>query len=105
MTRVFIEQDGSRFFISAEGHAGAADACNYITGVLYAFAGYVKNRELAGEAEVYRFEINEQEPRVVVHCSGDDRLEAAFEAAVIGLQQLAAERPENIAIELAEENL
>lgn len=105
MTRVHIEQDGSRFLISAEGHAGASDACNYITGVLYAFAGYVKNRELAGEAEVYNFEIDEQTPRVMIHCGGDERLEAAFEAAVIGLQQLAAERPENIAIELAEENL
>ena len=48
MTRVYAEQDGSRYMLLAEGHAGATDACNYITGVMYAFAGYVANAERDG---------------------------------------------------------
>ena len=53
MTRVYAEQDGSRYMLLAEGHAGATDACNYITGVMYAFAGYVANAERDGRCEVY----------------------------------------------------
>lgn len=106
MTRVYIEQDGTRYMIFAEGHAGAVDACNYITGVMYAFAGYVRNAEAEGRCEVYGFNIDADgnNPQFLVHCGGDERVEAAFEAAVIGLQQLAQTRPENIAIDLAEEN-
>lgn len=105
MTRVYAEQDGSRYMLLAEGHAGATDACNYITGVMYAFAGYVANAERDGRCEVYSLEIDDKEPRFLVHCSGDERVEAAFEAALIGLQQLEQTRPESIAVNLAEENL
>jgi len=105
MTRVYAEQDGTRYMLFAEGHAGAVDACNYITGVMYAFAGYVANAEAEERCEVYALDINADEPRFLVHCSGDERVEAAFEAALIGLQQLAKERPDNITVELPEENL
>lgn len=104
MTKVFIEQKGDSYLIRAEDHAGATDACNYITGVMYAFAGYAKNAEAAGFAEVYSIEIDAQNARFLVHCRGDERVEAAFETAVIGLEQLEAARPENISITLSEEN-
>lgn len=104
MTKVYIEQDGDRFTISAEEHAGATDACNYITGVMYAFAGYVKNAEAEGHADIYALEIDAKNARFLVHCRGDERVEAAFEAAAIGLQQLEAARPENISVTLSEKN-
>lgn len=102
MTKVYIERDGDRFTIDAAEHAGATDACNFITGILYAFAGYVKNAEAEGFAEVYGIDIDTQNARFLVHCRGDERVEAAFCAAVIGLRQLEAVRPENISITLSE---
>lgn len=102
MTKVYIERDGDRYTISAKEHAGATDACNFITGIMYAFAGYVKNAEAEGFAEVYSIDIDAQNAGFLVHCRGDERVEAAFDTAVIGLRQLEAVRPENISITLEE---
>ena len=46
MTKIYAEQDGDRFLINADGHAGDVEACNFINGALYSFAGYVHNAEI-----------------------------------------------------------
>ena len=102
MTQVHIENDIGRYMFLCEGHSADAACCNYITGVMYAFGGYVKNMEAEGDCEVYGFEINDDAPRFLVHCGGDERIEAAFIAACIGLKQLENTRPDAITVSFQE---
>lgn len=98
MTNVYIEQEGGRCLLRAEGHAaGSVEACNYITGVLYALAGYVKNAEENGFAEVYKLCLAPGD--VTVHCHGDEQVTAAFDMAKIGLLQLEQSVPDVICVE------
>ena len=102
MTRAKILHGAGHYCIICEGHSADTACCNYITGVLYAFGGYVKNREAAGECKVERFEIDEGSPCFAVCCRGDDRIEAAFLAACIGLKQLENTRPDAISVQVEE---
>ena len=88
MTMVHIEHEIGRYMILCEGHSADQKCCNYITGVMYAFGGYVKNMEAEGECEVYGFEIDDGAPRFLIHCGGDERIEAAFLAAASGSSSL-----------------
>lgn len=105
MTNVYVERDGNRYLISADGHAGDRDVCNMITGIMYAFAGYVENMEAAGEAAIFNAvypqsteEAAELNGKMLFEVSGDERVEAAYDMAVIGLVQLAASFPENVSV-------
>ena len=101
MTRVYVEQEGGKCLLRAEGHAtGSVEACNYITGILYALAGYVKNAEENGFAEVYKLEIAPGD--VTVYCHGDERVTAAFDMAKTGLMQLEQAVPDMICVETYE---
>lgn len=94
MTRWFSQKEGKRFILRCEGHAGNSAACNYIGGVMYAFAGYVKNLALVGEAGLVELTIDEGKPLFLVDCIGGTKVAAAFDAAVIGLRQLEHSRPD-----------
>lgn len=94
MTRAAARKGAGRYSLRCEGHAETSAACNYITGVMYALAGYAQNC-----AEVLALEIDEQAPRFLVDCRGGETVEAAFDAAVIGLLQLAASHPREISVE------
>lgn len=48
MTRAKIQCGAGHYCIICEGHSADTACCNYITGVLYAFGGYVKSREAVG---------------------------------------------------------
>ena len=102
MTRAKILHGAGHYCIICEGHSADTACCNYITGVLYAFGGYVKSREAAGKCKVERFEIDEGAPRFAICCWGDDRIEAAFLAACIGLKQLEDMRPDASMVSFAE---
>ena len=54
MTRAKIQCGAGHYCIICEGHSADTACCNYITGVLYAFGGYVKTREAAGKCKVER---------------------------------------------------
>ena len=99
MTNIYIEKDGNRFLVNAEGHAGDVEACNYINGALYSFAGYAHNAEKAGFGTVLAFETDEKKGKMLIHCTGDQRVEAALDAAYIGLMQLQQARPQAVKIE------
>ena len=58
--------------------------------------------EAEGECEVYGFEIDDGAPRFLIHCGGDERIEAAFIAACIGLKQLEDPRPDAICVHVKE---
>lgn len=103
MTSVYFERDGERFLVRAEGHAGDVEACNYINGALYSFAGYAHNAERGGRAAIFAFETNEKDGAMLIHGAGDTRTMAAFEAAIIGIKQLEKVRPQAVRVTLAEE--
>lgn len=50
----------------------------------------------------YGFEIDDGAPRFLIHCGGDERIEAAFIAACIGLKQLEDTRPDAICVHVKE---
>lgn len=94
MTRAVARKGAGRFFLRCEGHAETSAACNYVTGVMYALAGYAQNR-----AEVLALEVDEQAPCFLVDCRGGETVEAVFDAAVIGLLLLSASHPAEISVE------
>lgn len=104
MTRITAERGGGVYGFRAEGHSSASAECNYITGVLYAYAGYLLNATARGMAAVLDFKTGEASMCVVGCCIGgvrsDWELGAAWEAAYIGLLQLEKAKPEAIRIEL-----
>lgn len=93
MTRVTVWVDGDRHSIHAEGHAGDIEACNYITGVLYSLAGFATNEVKQGRAKLLK-KMLLSPGEVIIDAAGEERLEAAFEMAAVGLLQLQATRPE-----------
>lgn len=99
MTRAKATKGWGHFCLSCEGHAETSAGCNYITGILYALAGYAKSRAAQGKAEIAELTIDEKTPRFTVNCMGDERMEAAFDAAVIGLKQLQMTDGREIALE------
>ncbi len=99
MTRVTVWVDGDRHGIHAEGHAGDIEACNYITGVLYSLAGFTTNEVKQGRAKLLK-KMLLSPGEVIIDAAGEERLEAAFEMAVVGLLQLQATRPEAIRVEI-----
>lgn len=100
MTKVYAEKGGGKLLLRCEGHAKTSAGCNYITGIMYAFAGYAKNAERYGDAKINILEIDTDAPRFIVDCEGGSGVEAAFDAAVIGLLQLAETDPEEITVEM-----
>ena len=102
MTRVYAGKGGDSFLIRAVGHAGDVASCNYITGVLYAFAGYAHYAAEERRGEILAFQVNKEDGSMLIRCTGDAGVEAAFDAAVIGLLQLEQARPEAIRLEYRE---
>lgn len=100
MTNVYAEHDGNRYLIDADGHAGDAEACNYINGALYSFAGYAHNAAAEERATILAF--STEDGHMTIHCIGDERVGAAFDAAIIGILQLAQVRPKAVSVELHE---
>lgn len=97
MTRIYWELDGERMFLSLEGHAsGAPDACAAISGIVYGLAGYLTNAGRDGTAKVYTMDL--QSGDAEIHATGDDRALGAFEAAVIGLKQIAKRFPDAVTV-------
>ena len=56
------------------------------------------SRPWRGTTNVDELEIDEKRPSFHIRCSGDERIEAAFLAAYIGLKQLEATRPDAITV-------
>lgn len=95
MTRAVAERRGKRYSLRCEGHARSSAACNYITGICYALAGWAQNR-----AEEVNVEIDEGKPLFSVDFCGNACAKAVFEAAVIGLKQLEASHEGEISVEI-----
>lgn len=101
MTWVYAEMAEGRCYLSARGHAtGSEQGCAFISGILYALAGYLTNAEAEGRARLSRLKLEPGD--VAIRAEGDERTEAAFDMALIGLRQLEKEHPELVKVEVSE---
>lgn len=101
MTWVYAELAEGRYHLSARGHAtGSEQGCAFISGILYALAGYLVNAEAEGHARIGRLKLEPGD--VAIRAEGDGRVGAAFDMAVIGLRQLEKQHPELVRVEIAE---
>lgn len=101
MTSIYIEVDGGRVLVTAQGHAtGSDNMCGAISGILYALAGFVHNKEREGTATIYAFRAEPGD--FVLHFHADGDAMAAVEMTTIGLQQLEQAEPELIRVEFPE---
>ena len=90
MTQVYAQEFDHRYMLAAIGHATGSDTvCAAVSALIYAFAGYLDNDQQA--KVIYR---HMTDGNIYFDCTGGDRLQAAFEMAVIGLQQVAEAEPE-----------
>lgn len=96
VTKVTAWTDGEgRYAITAEGHAaGSVGGCGFISGILYALAGYL-NASAPAQVEECRMEPGD----VSLRFRGGARAEAAWEMAVIGLGLLEESYPEIVHVE------
>lgn len=100
MTRVYAEKDGDSYLLSAEGHAtGNEQVCAAVSGIVYALAGYLTNAARDGYATSYALETDRG--KALLHCYGGERVEAAYDMAVIGLQQIEKQYPQLVKVEFS----
>jgi len=101
MTRVYAERDGNRYSIFANGHAtGSPEVCAAVSGILYALAGYVRN---ASDGSTLAYDEKLESGNVRLHFRGGAGAGGAFDMAVIGLKQIAAQYPDFLRVEYREE--
>lgn len=93
MTEIYMEQVGNRYTLVAQGHAtGSPETCAAISGVIYALAGYLRNR---GE-EPWCWLVESGE--VWLEWSGGEEAQAAYDLCLIGLMQIARAQPEFVRV-------
>lgn len=98
MTAVYVEQEGSRCTLRAQGHAtGSTEMCAAISSILYALSGYLTNAVRERYIEFYECRMDSGD--VLLDFNGDEGTTAAFEMAVIGLLQLEQIGPGLIRVE------
>lgn len=98
MTRAYAERDGDRFSLSLEGHAtGSVEVCAAVSCLIYSLAGYIRS---SPGAAVECLEL--ASGKAVLAFRGGAEAKGAFEAAVVGLLQLAAQYPEQLIVEAQE---
>ena len=112
MTKVTYNMTGPVFSLKAEGHAGGAPRgqniiCAGVSSITMALLNILLNDDAEDKAEVNtKYRINEEKGLMMIRAKPAlaakfDRVKvkAYFKMAVIGLQALAQEYPEEITIE------
>lgn len=98
MTSVYIEKDGDRHILSAQGHAtGKPEVCAAVSGLLYALAGYLAN--IIQEEYIEFYESRMESGDVFLDLNGGPRVETAFDLVTVGLLQIAKQHPEYIQVD------
>ena len=74
MTKVYLEQDGNRFTVSAKDHAtGSVECCAAVSCLLFALAGFLQEIPFT----ILRLSLEDADAQIVFR--GDDRCKAAFD--------------------------
>lgn len=101
MTRVYIERDGDRVLLTADGHAtGSEQVCAAVSCLLSGLAGYLQNMQEEGRATVYRMEL--AQAQAIFHYFGDEAVMGATELVMLSLAQLELSYGDYIVVEIQE---
>ena len=99
MTKVYARQKGSRYYLSANGHAtGSEPVCAGVSALLYALAGYLTNAKEDGTVAINEWLI--EDGNVLFFYDGGRETQAAYDLTIIGLQQIAQSYPQFIQVHI-----
>lgn len=97
MTKIVIQSDGMTHGLTAVGHAtGSREVCAAVSAIVYALGGYLKNLELDGGVELCGFML--ESGAAEIEASGQEA-RAAFKMTAVGLLQIAAKYPDQVAVD------
>jgi uncharacterized protein YsxB (DUF464 family) len=97
MTKIYLEQDGDRFTISANGHAtGSVELCSAISTLLYTLDAWLHNADVSIRSE----RLNAGSAFIEYTGNKDsDAAQVSFDMTAIGFLQLEKEYPEIICVD------
>ena len=93
------DRDGEMHTLSVNGHAGYADkgqdiVCAGVSAIVYALIGWLENNIEAFTS------IDENNGEVIISCEGDEKVEAVFYMAAIGIESIMNAYPDHVDIEI-----
>lgn len=101
MIRVYYTRGEGRHELTINGHAGYAEhgkdiVCAGVSAIVFALLGWMEHNE----DEIDDLEdLIAEDGQVYIACTGNDKLETAFQVAVLGLIQIARAHPDYVDIE------
>lgn len=103
MTSIEYSRNEQRHELSIIGHAcydmeGRDIVCSAISGIAYALLGFLANN--ASETSDYASQ-TDSGALLIRSLAGDEKIDAAFEMAVIGLAQIAKDYPDYVQIQIS----
>lgn len=101
MTTVNYFRNGKSHRLSVVGHAGYAEhgkdiVCSAVSALGFSLLGFLMK---CGEAKDLSHLV--EDGRMIFSCEGGDRVDAAFEMAVTGYQQLSENYPQYVELYIA----
>lgn len=95
------DRDGEMHTLSVNGHAGYAEkgqdiVCAGVSAIVYALIGWLENNSEDTES----VSIDEVNGEVVISCEGDEKVEAVFYMAAIGIESIMNTYPDHVAIDI-----
>ncbi len=94
MTAIYLEQDGDRYTVSAQGHAtGSMEVCAAVSTLLYTLDAFLHN----ATADVMLERLEPGDALIVF--AGGAEAATAFDFVTVGFMQLAISDPATIKVE------
>ena len=99
MIEARYDRDGEMHTLFVRGHAGYAEkgqdiVCAGVSAIVYALIGWLENN-----LEAY-VDIDETSGYVSISCEGDEKVEAVFYMAAIGIENIANTYPDHVDIDI-----
>ena len=99
MTEVIYSRIGTDHLLVLRGHAGYAEngtdiVCAGLSAITYTLMGFLKNNE-------DKASMRDEPGMSIILCPSSNRVDAAFEMAVIGYMQIAKQYPDNVTIHIS----
>lgn len=91
MTKIYLEQDGSRYRVSATGHAtGSAEVCAAVSVLMFTLTGWLENYggDDTGDDPITFIDVKLEPGDALVEFSGGAPAEAVFNFMAVGFLQL-----------------
>ena len=101
MIRVYYARGKGEHELTINGHAGYAEygkdiVCAGVSAIAFSLLAWLEN----SQDDVARMdELVAEDGRVYIACAGNDRVNTAFQVALMGLIQISRAHPEHVCIE------